>query len=229
MIPTYTEGQDPSVDESVWSSALKRIGGFFTSLGNEFLVALQAVNWKDNGTQPYQKTAHIVQVVNEDDSINGIDKDVTGREHRATIRNSQNGRVWAGRDSAIIEKGSDGYAVGQELNITNNGKRQPVLDQANSKYGRLGTGGGSQPATRYDYIPDQGTPMWDGGWSARQGAFTKGAPVWELLQKDSNVQLFAVYEDASMVLFGMNAIPEQQPDGSWLIRLRPVPPPQPQS
>jgi hypothetical protein len=213
MTPQYTEGENTNVDLSVWQAALQRVGAFFKSLSNEFLVSLQAVipDDKDTVTVSYEKTAEVVQIEQHapSDYAKTITKDAAARDHRATIKaGNSSGRVWAGYDEAAVEAGGDGLAISCEVNMSNSGADQPLLDQINSKYYHLFTKGGTAPATAVGFI--EGEKAAHFGWGARQNAFAVPADlIFFLLRRDSNDIEWAVRADGTMLYKGRQVIVKQ--------------------
>src|SRR6516164_3146497 len=96
MTPQNTFGSDPSVDESVWTTALVRIGGFLKSISNEFMHCIQCFSQPTHSTASYEKCGQMIQAVQQDPSDygNSITRDLVAGSRVGEISGTQTGRVW---------------------------------------------------------------------------------------------------------------------------------------
>ena len=135
MTPQNTFGSDPSVDESVWTTALVRIGGFLKSISNEFMHCIQCFSQPSHSTASYEKCGQMIQGIQQDPSDygNSITRDLVAASRVGEISGTQTGRVWGGYDECGVLSGSDGLALARETGGNNNGSEQPDLDTPTTK------------------------------------------------------------------------------------------------
>lgn len=158
-------GSDIGLNSSVWQTTILAVGHFLAGIGNEFVIAVQAIakatgdSWIPGIKQrSYEKAAVIIQAETEDpsDYANDVMKDFVALDLRAKIRKGNlTGRVWPLCLAIEVDDGADGLAVGCEIDGDNHGSFQPEVDTATSKYGQLWVAGvqpGNKPLTADVYV-----------------------------------------------------------------------------
>jgi hypothetical protein len=99
----------------------------------------------------YEKMGIYARVVTSDGSVYGrihANRDAVGVESQCSFSAAiQTGRCWAFDSITGVPRGTDGYAVGDEIMISNFGGDQPAINQSNSKIGLHLVAGGDRPAT----------------------------------------------------------------------------------
>ena len=202
MNPSRTLGNDPTVDTSIWATALDRVGGIFRSLTNEFLHICQAVLEEDGGSNSYEKSVGIDEVLVHARSnySQNIHKDGVGRDRRAIIAVTD-GRGWGGYDEVEFRPNCTGHGVGCEVAIRNNsGVEQPELDTPQSSYGHLHTATGNGMGSCISYAPGHaGAPSHHNGWVVRQNAIPQGRGVWEIRKSLTNDRIYQVDSGGNVV------------------------------
>lgn len=116
-----------------------------------------------NSAQSYEKNGLYVRVVQSDPSTSTISRDAVAGEFQAYIQSGNlAGRLWAGNFIASVSSGADGYCIGNEIAIENNGTAQPLIDQPNSKNGINLLASGSNNCTASILI-NSDTAQWNTG------------------------------------------------------------------
>jgi hypothetical protein len=107
--------------------------------GNEFtMVLMSKTPTYTASTGAYQKGPLILLMDHNEPSTYGpfVGHDAVGIESQVTLNTASNGRSWSHHGLVRISAGCDGYAVGYEIEIINNGTTQDdPLDEQTSKNG----------------------------------------------------------------------------------------------
>src|SRR2546422_156227 len=137
-------GSNQHVDDSVWQSTLlNRLGIALQSLTNEFVQCIQFICNPTNSTASYEKTGMIIEGQQKDSSTypqgagaNEIDKDAVGLNTTMRISGgTKTGRAFSSYVEAGVDPNSDGFSIGQEIGMHNQGSEQPALDTSTTKIG----------------------------------------------------------------------------------------------
>jgi hypothetical protein len=111
-------------------------GSAVVASANEFTQSVQMYVPATSAAASYEKAASYTAVYTVDPSTALILRDAVAQQNIATIGAVNTaGRAWATHSYAIIETGGDGYAVGHEIEVINNGSTQTAVDTVTSKYG----------------------------------------------------------------------------------------------
>ena len=203
MTPVQTLGTDPNVDNSVWTTALSRIGGLFTSLTNEFMQCIQCIGKATTSTGSYEKCGLQIQALQQDpsDYTNHITRDLVAGSRVAEISgNNPTGRAWGGYDEGGDAAGSDGLMLARETGGNNHGSAQPNLDTPTSKVLDSFVAGeydGNQPMTAITHASG-GTSQFFHGHIVERSAIVNDAEAFGIrdqgqiiagLQADGTLQL----------------------------------------
>ena len=110
-----------------------------SSTVGEFPLSVQmSIPAFTGGTSSYEKAGIYVRINQADpsDNANGYLKDGVGIESQAQcVSGNMVCRVWAFDSITTVNTGTDGYASGMELTLTNNGSDQPSIGTSTSKNG----------------------------------------------------------------------------------------------
>lgn len=145
---TMVVGTDPGIDESVWGHGIAEVGKTSITTANDFgMISMLKIN-NSGGSTSYEKAALFGQCQFNDATTTASAHDCIGVQgYGSTLAGTTNGRVWGGNFNASIPAGYDGYAIGAEMDLTNNGTFQPNNNQTNSKAGltvdSIGANGGT--------------------------------------------------------------------------------------
>ena len=133
-------------DASVLSVTTVSIPRLMDGPANEFTESLQAEIPATRAANSYEKAALYVRVRTADpsDYRAGHLKDAVGVESQSQIMpGNMTGRAWSFDSLTSVLPGADGYAVGMELGIVNDGSDQPLTGFPTSKNGLHLVGSGS--------------------------------------------------------------------------------------
>lgn len=111
-------------------------GRYLGSVGNEWTHSIQAEVPVTSGTQNYEKAPLYIRVscLDPSDYASNYSRDCVGLESQAEIiTGNTTGRAWSYDSVTTVDSGADGYAIGAEHSINNNGTAQTSTDQTNSK------------------------------------------------------------------------------------------------
>ncbi len=150
---------------------MSQIGSGISGSANEFAAIFQARVPQTNSAASYEKATVYGNIVIDDpsDYAKNILRDGVGSEWQATIPSGNMlGRAWAIDTITTVQSGADGYAVGQELGIYNNGSDQPLTGTSTSKNGIHLVGGGTHGGTAA-IVP---AGKWHDGLVCQTGVFT---------------------------------------------------------
>jgi hypothetical protein len=191
--PLILDQGTPVADPDSWQKAtLIRLGSQLSALQNQFQVVLQSMsNSTGNVKGGIMKGNIIAQFVQTEDTdwVAGSSKlAVPMISYGAIGGGIQHGQLWGFNTMASIWPGSDGWLMGAEIDVDNNGSDQPGIGLQNSKYGMslvCGQGAGSKPCTSAMTV-NQGTSTWHAGIQVWPGALTDpvNSPAFAML--DSN-------------------------------------------
>lgn len=141
---------------------------------NEFAMVITTDSLPTSSTVSYEKCAAIFIAATSDPSEYSPDitRDTVGLDMRGYI-NADNplGRVWGGYSEGRIFAGGDGFVVGHEVFIVNEGIEQAVLGTVTGKYGLHCVSAGSNPATAALYISG-GAGSWRHGLVIEEAGIT---------------------------------------------------------
>lgn len=159
----FTPGAFTLIDQTSWDSTpVLRLANNLTLPSNQFGLNIQVnVPAPTGATAPYEKAAAIFFARTNDPSTS-FTLDMVGLDTRGAIANSNpQGRAWGLVVGASIDAGGtgDGFLVGAEIAVTNNGTDQANLNTATSKYGVkvLGVGNPSTIGILIDRASPTGT------------------------------------------------------------------------
>jgi hypothetical protein len=138
-------------DGTTLGTSQMMIARSMVNLGNEFTAAVQGVAGVTNSTAAYEKATVYARIACYDPSVYGsatITRDCVGAESQAVIQpGNMAGRAWSFDGLVVVSPGADGYAVGYEVGVVNNGADQPVVGKTNSKVGLHLVGSGQYGGT----------------------------------------------------------------------------------
>lgn len=107
----------------------------FSDKGGQNGLFISHYTGTTNSTNSYENNGVYVRIVTSDQSTANISRDSVAAEFQGIITGTSAGRVWGLDTIAQISAGSDGYAVGAEIAVQNDGSNQPILDTRTSKIG----------------------------------------------------------------------------------------------
>jgi hypothetical protein len=115
----------------------------------------------------YEKMGIYSRVVTSDGSVYGnqiSNRDAVGVESQCRFSDSiQSGRCWAFDSVTTVPKGTDGYAVGEEITIANDGSDQPEINHPTSKIGLHLVAGGNIFSTAGIVFTGSKNALWHDG------------------------------------------------------------------
>lgn len=171
-------------DPASWAQSFVRIGTPIPLVGggtlgsaNQFGLNIQVTIPSTGSPANYEKAAIIAYCYTSDASAGlSITRDCVGADTRGIINSSNSlGRAWGGVDLAQVTAGGDGYLTGREIDLTNNGTDQPLIDTTTSKYGLTIVPRGSAPSTVAIRILSGGSTFHKGLFSDIGSFVTVGA------------------------------------------------------
>ena len=127
-------GQIVGLTDSVSSNNALTLAKFSDAGGQNALFISHYVGASQQA-QSYENNALYSRIISSDPSSSTALKDAVAGEFQAIMSNNRAGRIWGINPMAIIDPDSDGYAVGGEIAVQNDGLAQPFIDQPNSKIG----------------------------------------------------------------------------------------------
>ena len=211
MNQQQTIGVNPGLDHSVWTTSLSRLGGLLTSLVNEFVQCVHAIIPNNPaGTESYEKSVVIEEVIQYDSSTYGpapVLKDGVASDCRGVIgAGNMQGRVWGRYTQGEVQPNADGFVIGHENCMVNNGTDQPEMDTPTTKIHESFTGLGAFPSTAVQYFHAGRTPAGATVPLAhrlrviREDAIAPGGAVDEIRKAGSNEPLYRLTAHGQLTL-----------------------------
>lgn len=137
------------IDATAWGQSLYRIARDQDLATNQFGMTIQLRTTGNTGAvADYEKAGLLIRAMTLDPS-GATTRDMVGIDARGEVYTGcLTGRVWGGYFEGTVHPGADGFAIGIEVAVSNNGANQAEVNQTDSKYGvHITARGSATPST----------------------------------------------------------------------------------
>ena len=148
-----------------------------------------------SGYDAYETDGLYVNVATSDPSSNAYHDMVAGHFAAQIAPGNRMGRAWGQDVVTTVPANADGYAIGEEITITNNSSTTGNYGDTNAKFGLSVLAGGNSNTTAAVLVHDAGARFADGILS-----FATAVRDSFLRLKNGTVDLAAIYADGSALL-----------------------------